>query len=290
MNEECIHGLDKARCDLCTPKARPVVEQPVRTATVRPRQATASTTTATRAPARRTPTRPATRAAGAPPEDVGTQRIYHLTHVSNLADILSAGRLLADGSSEWETRPIVDISSPENRAARRNALLAADGSSSVANYVPFALAPKSSIWEGVLVGETDDRLAASVLAIAPADFVMLVTTVKAVFDAVDAREERNAMAVAVTDGDAANPLTRFGSTRDTAERQIRKLRADQLSEAILDAELLVADEFPIESVTLIGVANDRAREVVKAVLKDFSFRPKVAVYPPWFRPAEEPTI
>lgn len=286
MNEECIHGLDKARCDLCTPKLRPVVEQPVRAAAVRPRQTASATATATRAPARRTPTR----AAGAPPEDVGSQRIYHLTHVKNLADILRAGRLLADGNSEWDARPTVDISSADNRAARRNALLAAGGSSSVANYVPFALTPKSSIWEGVLGGEADDRLASSVLDIAPADFVMLVTTVKAVFDATDARDGSNAVAVAVTDGDAANPLTRFGSTRDAAERQIRKLRADQLSEVILDAELLVADEFPVDRVTLIGVANDRARDVVKSILQDFSFRPKVAVYPPWFRPAEDPAI
>ncbi|MET0990043.1 MAG: DarT ssDNA thymidine ADP-ribosyltransferase family protein [Glaciihabitans sp.] len=253
---------------------------------MRPRQAASATATATRAPARRTPTR----AAGAPPEDVGSQRIYHLTHVKNLADILSAGRLLADGNSEWDARPTVDISSADNRAARRNALLAAGGSSSVANYVPFALTPKSSIWEGVLGGEADDRLASSVLDIAPADFVMLVTTVKAVFEATDARDGSNAVAVAVTDGDAANPLTRFGSTRDAAERQIRKLRADQLSEVILDAELLVADEFPVERVTLIGVANDRARDVVKSILQDFSFRPKVAVYPPWFRPAEDPAI
>jgi hypothetical protein len=281
--EECIHGLDKARCDLCTPKLRPIVEPPVKAAPARTRAASSSVTTAPRTPVRRSPSR----AAGAPPEDVGGQRIYHLTHVRNLADILAAGRLLADGSSEWENRPAVDISSESNREARRSALLAADGSSSVANYVPFALAPKSSVWEGVLGGTPDDRLSPAALAAAPADFVMLVTTVKQAFDATDERETTNAMAVAVTDGDAASTLTRFGSTRDAAERQIRKLRADQLSEVILDAELLIADEFPFERVTLIGVANDRARDAVKAILQESSYSPKVAVYPPWFRPAEE---
>jgi hypothetical protein len=255
----------------------------VKAAPVRTRAASSSVTTAPRTPVRRSPSR----AAGAPPEDVGGQRIYHLTHVRNLADILATGRLLADGSSEWANRPAVDISSEANREARRSALLAADGSSSVANYVPFALAPKSSVWEGVLGGTPDDRLSAAALTASPAEFVMLVTTVKHAFDATDERETKNAMAVAVTDGDAASTLTRFGSTRDAAERQIRKLRADQLSEVILDAELLVADEFPFERVTLIGVANDRARDEVKTILQESSYRPKVAVYPPWFRPAEE---
>jgi hypothetical protein len=281
LNEECIHGLDIARCDLCTPKPRVVVEPVVKAApAARTRQASGSLTSTPRA----APRRSAARAAGLPPEDVGGQRIYHLTHVSNLAEILSAGRIFADANSSWESRPAVDISSEQTRLARRAALLDADRS--VAHYVPFSLAPKSSVWEGILTGFADDRLSIAARGIVPADFVILVSTVKHAFEGASI-DTASVAQLAVTDGDAASPLTRFGSTRDAAERQLRKLRADQLSEVILDAELLVADEFPFERITLVGVANDRARDVVKAILQEGSHRPKVAVYPPWFRPAEE---
>ncbi|PRY70588.1 uncharacterized protein DUF4433 [Glaciihabitans tibetensis] len=206
--------------------------------------------------------------------------------MSNLPDILSAGRLFADANDSWNSRPTVDISSEQTRLARRAALLAVAGGRSVAHYVPFSLAPKSSVWEGILGSVADDRLSVAARGVVPADFVILVSTVKHAFEGA-AAESATAEQLAVTDGDAASPLTRFGSTREAAERQLRKLRADQLSEVILDAELLVADEFPFERITLVGVANDRARDAVKAILQEGSHRPKVAVYPPWFRPAED---
>ena len=52
------------------------------------------------------------------------------------------------------------------------------------------------------------------------------------------------------------------------------------------AEALAHGSFPIDAVQLIGVANDRVRDTVKDLLADSGFTPKVAVYPPWFQPAE----
>ena len=37
-------------------------------------------------------------------------------------------------------------------------------------------------------------------------------------------------------------------------------------------------------VALIGVANEPVRDQVRALLSGTGFRPKVAVYPPWFVP------
>jgi hypothetical protein len=93
---------------------------------------------------------------------------------------------------------------------------------------------------------------------------------------------------AVADRDAALPLTQFGIGREGAERMLRTLLADDEGESLLDAEFLVADAFPISSVALIGVSDEKVRDVVKRHLAEAGTSTKVAVYPPWFRKADEP--
>jgi hypothetical protein len=247
----------------------------------------------TRAPRAQTVPRTSTRRAAplrsltGPIDDVSVQRIYHVTHVNNLADIFGTGALLADASEAWTTRPDVDMSAPATRETRRSIPIDGAGSATVAEYVPFALAPKSGVWESIITGTDDSRVSAQARNWQPSDYVMLVSTVKHVVDAANADDELDDPAFAVTDGDAADAVTRFGTTGATAEALLRRLRAEPESQRILEAELLVHGSFPIESVTLIGVANDRARDAVKAILQPLSVRTKVAVYPPWFRPAEE---
>ncbi|WP_165069451.1 DUF4433 domain-containing protein [Marisediminicola senii] len=214
-------------------------------------------------------------------EDVGGQRIYHLTHISNLPGILADGHLLADGSALWENRPAVDISSGDTRARRRNTPIAGGGSDSIAQFVPFFLAPNANVWEGLRAQTVDPRLAATARDLAPADFVMLVSTVKQAIAVHDDDE-----AVAVTDGDAAHVLTRIGSNPEARDRMLRTLRADEEQTEILEAELLVRESFPVDQVTLLGVANDKVRDQVKKILAGAAHKPKVAVYPPWFQRPE----
>ncbi len=245
MAVECIHGLDEGLCDICYPKAAPAAEaKPFRS-----RVARAVTSTSTRKST----------------VDVGEQRIYHVTHVRNLAGILEAGGLLADAT------PTVDISSAENRESRRTADVAG---STAASYVSFFLTPNATLWEGIRLGAADSRLSPETRHAAPSDFVILVSTVR----------QTAALEAVVADGDAAGSLTRFGSTEDGSERMLRRLHDDENS--IIAAEFLVKGAFPFELVTLIGVAHDRAREAIKPILEASPHRPKVAVYPPWFQRPE----
>jgi hypothetical protein len=297
LNDECIHGLEDQRCDQCFPKAAPVIvpgASAVSTASKRPsraREATAPTTLRTArvvvaksaAPARSTAAPKSSAKAGT---DVGEQRIYHVTHISNLAGILETGALLADASEAWGARPAVDISSADTRESRRATLVAGEASLSVARYVPFFLSPNASVWDSIRAQVADPRLELDAHGSAPYDFVILVSTVKKVRDA---RASESESAAVVTDGDAAGVLTRFGTTGEDAQRMVRKLRADKESEAILEAEFLVEEAFPYELVTLIGVANDRVRDAVKPILAASAHRPKLAVYPPWFQATEETT-
>ena len=281
MADECIHGLEGGLCDQCFPK--PAVEV---TAPVAKQRATRPTSLRTTPASTKTPPRTprtAVRAAAKSVDNVGEQRIYHITHVRNLAGILSSGRLLADASEGWDdTRPEVDISAPGTRESRRAILVSGPESPSVASHVPFFLAPNPRMWDGMRLGKRDARLSPDARRAVPADFVMLISTVKTAIETRPPGED----AIAVADGDAAGKVTVFGTTPEDGERMLRRLRAEEEPAAILDAEFLVLDSFPVELVTLVGVANDKARDEVKAIIAASDFRPKVAVYPPWFQKPE----
>lgn len=266
---ECIHGLEAELCDQCFPKAVPVLEI-VTAAGQRSARAKAAVT------------RRAASAASKTVESVGDQRIYHLTHVRNLVDILASGALLADASEAWATRPAVDISSPATRESRRATAVAGLGSPNVAEFIPFFLVPNATIWEDIRSETPDHRLSSDARETAPADFVLLVSTFKHLADHTEGVDG----SIVVTDGDAAHVLTRFAASTEASERMLRKLRATDSTETIVEAELLVKESFPFELVTLVGVANDRVRDEVRAILKGSDYSPKVSVYPPWFQRPE----
>ncbi|TFD23047.1 DUF4433 domain-containing protein [Cryobacterium sp. TMS1-13-1] len=295
MDDECIHGLEGKLCALCYPK---VVTEPL--VPVKKTRAPKLSSLRDPLPTAATPAARAARpvrVAGAPrpvraekvsTDNVDEQRVYHLTHISNLAAILRDGCLFANAA--LTTRPAVDISAPATRESRRDALVAGTDRS-VAEYVPFFLSPNATVWESIRAESTDPRLALDAHGSEAFDFVMLVSTVKKINDGLAAVTDASTTddetplvprLVAVTSGDAAGSLTRFGATPATAERMLQTLRAEADGAMILEAELLVPGSVPMELVTLIGVCNDNVRETVRGILKASAFKPKVAVYPPWF--------
>ena len=271
MTEECIHGLDFAHCDLCSPKAvpKPATAAPAAARSRAPRASTSRTAAATGT------MRPAQHRK---PIIIGEQRIHHITHTDNLAGILSSG-LHADSSAVWNSRPEIDISSADTRTARRATAIAGTGQragATVADYVPFFLSPNAALWEGIRARTPDPRISAVAHTMSASEFVLLVSTVKRVTDALP--DDSTVMA----DGDAADPLTRFAATGDDSERMLRRLLREDESGGLLRAEFLVHDAVPFELVSLIGVANDKARGVVRAILGSSGHSPRLAVHPPWF--------
>lgn len=244
--QECIHGLEVPLCDVCYPKAAP--EKP-------------AATRAVRAPSVRSP-----RVTGVTSSrrsiDPAQQRVFHVTHVRNLEEILASGSVSADAT------PAVDLSTDLTRELRITAEVSPGRS--VAEYVPFFLSPAATTWDDLRRGAEDEtRWSAAARAAASVDFVALVTTVAAL-----------GPDTVVTDGDAAGSVTRFFGGDDI----VRALTRLHDSEALDAAEVLAAGSVPFEAIQLIGVANDPARERVRAILG--STRTKVVVYPPWFQPAE----
>lgn len=237
---ECIHGFEGTLCDSCFPKT--VVEKP-------------KVTRAAAAPRRTAGT--ATRKS----LNTGDVRVYHVTHINNLAAIIEAGELRAD------SRPAVDLSSALTRELRETASVG-EGES-VSAFVPFFLAPDSIAWDELRRGAAEPRWSDAARAAASTDFVFLVSTVKALGDAV------------IADGDAAGTYTRFATTPESVDGMLVRLHGDET--ARVAAEALARGTFDFDSVQLIGVANDPIRDAVKELLADSGFAPKVAVYPPWFQ-------
>jgi hypothetical protein len=270
VSDECIHGFQPGLCASCYPKPAPEVAVGATKQATRARTATA---------VRSAPARTKSVAGAARLDNVGEQRIYHLTHVRNLPAILDSGILFADENPAWHARPTVDIASPATRADRRTTPVAGSGDATVAGFVPFFLSPNARLWQSIRSGEPDSQLSRDIAGADAADFVLLVSTVKTVADS-DA-------SYVVSDADAAHVLTRFATTRDDVERSLRRLRADQTSDALEHAEFLVRESIPFESITLIGVAHDKARAAVRQLLAGAAHSPKVAVYPPWFAAPDE---
>ena len=289
MGEECIHGLDNGLCDACFPKAVPEAAAAVAVAKTRVARPRAVSLTGPRRPASSGSAKSGAAGSGSlrtPVADISEQRIYHVTHVSNLAAILESGALFADANTSWTERPTVDISSGDTRQSRRTIVVSDNHDASVASYVPFFLTPTSSVWINVRENAADPRLSIDIRDSVASDFVILVSSVKSVIDANTVGEDDIHAEVVVSDGDAAHTLTRFATTREAGDRVLRKLRAEEEPVQVLAAEYLVHDKFPFDLVSLIGVANDKARDRVKAIVKDSAFKTRVAVYPPWFQRIE----
>ncbi|PPH15437.1 hypothetical protein C5C36_01750 [Rathayibacter sp. AY1G1] len=256
---ECIHGLDIALCDVCTPKKLP---EQVGRATRAPARVPGTSRAATaRAAARGT-----AREKPLPKVDIAAQRIYHVTHLDNLEAIVAAGAILAD--QQLQERPAIDVSAETTREHRR-AVQVKDGVS-VAGFVPFFLSPDAALWADLRGERVAPHWSPSAHETTASQYVVLVGSL--------------ASAPVLSDGDASHVLTRF-TEGDALVRTFARLLVDE--PALRSAEALVPERFPLEGVATVGVASVAARNRVKALFEGIDASPRVAVYPPWFHPVAE---
>lgn len=279
---ECIHGFEDGLCAICfPPKApEPPAAAPPKARTPR---ATLRTTNpsdpATGARAARGSAR-ASRLTDGPPVDPSKLRVYHLTHLDNLARILGAGALLAD-DGDPSASPVVDIAAPAARDYRRTASVD-EADTSLAAYVPFFLSVDAHFWAAIRDGEADPRLAPPPAgeSRAAADFVLLVSSAG---QALGARAAIEGQVVAAT-SDVSLPGAELAIGWYEAERVLRRLAVDD--EGLAAGEFLVKSDVPLERIQLIAVANDRVRDRVRAALSAVGAKTRVAVYPPWFQASD----
>ena len=248
---ECIHGFEPEFCDICTPRRAPEPVRPVR-------RTAPSAERAPRAP------RPApVRAQRLPTFDPSRHRVFHVVHRDTLAGILADGALRADAT------PPVDLSTPLIRELRATVPATAD--ERVSDRVAFALSDQASWWRDLRDGALDrTRWSDAARAARHADFVVLVATLGGLGD------------VVVTDADAASAVARFARTPEEIARTLARVRAGA---GALEGEALAAGPVPFESIVLVGVANEPARESVRELLAAHGRRDvRVALSPEWLLP------
>jgi hypothetical protein len=278
---ECIHGFDEGMCAICFPAPEPEKPQ----APVRERRAPSARSSGTTRPSAR-PAR-AKRPAGAsrpvtggdPVRDIGEHRVYHVTHLDNLPGILDAGTVLPFESVMDVATPVVDIASPEHRQARRSTEVAG---ARVSTMVPFMLSPDAGVWAAVRSGRADARLGSTAFDHPSTEYVVLVAPVAAFRTLADAAEGHGYV---ITDRDASDPGAR-AAVGDVEGRRLLSRIVMTEGDAARDAELLVPGPVPFDRIGVVGVANEKVRDLVRAALRHAGFPTRVVVYPPWFRPEE----
>ena len=262
-NQECKHGFELEFCDICSPRRAPEPMKPARRTTpvVRAPRAPRSTTGATTP--RSSSRRPVSGSPRGPIINTATHRVFHVTHRDTLEWILEHGELRADVETP------VDLSTPLIRELR--ATVPATEGLTVADCVSFALSDQASWWRDLRDGALDrTRWSDAARELRPADLVVLVATLGSLPDAV------------VSDADAASTVARIASTPEEIARTIAKVKAGTGG---LEGEVLVPRPVTFESVVLIGVANEPARDRVREMLAATNRRDvRVALSPEWFAP------
>jgi hypothetical protein len=266
VSDECIHGFVDGLCATCNPKPLPELVAASRPAARSRVAAPARATVRSLRAAARIPV------GSVPADTLLEQRIYHVTHLGNLAGILEQRAIIAGAV------PRLDLSPAELREERAEVSVPGSTERRLTDFVPFFLSPEAGLWQSLRAGHDHPRISTAGRSAEPLEFVFLVSTVRHVVAADSA--------FALADGNAEGSATRFATTREDAERMLYRLRAESDGERLQNAELLVAEQLPLESVTLIGVANDKVRSAVRDILAGSDFTPKISVYPPWFQQPE----
>jgi hypothetical protein len=207
-----------------------------------------------------------------PADTLLEQRIYHLTHLRNLAGVIAQGALIAG------VHPVLELSPGDLRDERAEITFPTLNDLALPEFVPFFLSPEASLWQSLRSGRAHPRLSDAAAESDPLDFVFLVSTVRHIVN--------SDSTFVLADGNVEGAQTRFAFTREEAERMLYRLRAESDETALQGAEFLVAGTLPLESVTLIGVANDKVRQSVRNLLAGTEFTPKISVYPPWFQQSD----
>ena len=242
MTSECIHGFESMQCVICFPAAAPT----------RP--------AARRAPASRPSRRESPVRASSPAVSTGETRIHLVLSIDDLSRALDAAAIGA------ELSVVNALASDLGRELRESAEIAGRPATS---FVSFSLTPEGGAWAQLRGGASEPQWSDRARKATPADFVVLVSTL--------ARVGEDAV---VADGDASGSGTRLAYTPEDVRRMLGRLREDPAARDA--AEVLVPGEVPFETIQLIGVANDPAKERVRAILAAHGTPTRVAVYPPWF--------
>lgn len=203
-----------------------------------------------------------------------SRRIYHITHVENLPSIVAEGRLWSDAQRLARKLMTTNIGHAHIKERRHRRAVPCASGGMLGQYVPYNFCPRSVmlyvIHCGSVVGydggqETIVHLVSSVGRAIGSGRPWAFTNRHAelayaeYFDSIEEEEDRVDWSVM--------PLTYWADSEETKEKR--------------QAEFLVHDWFPFNSIEEIGVRSTTVGQQVKNILRDTGFNPRVSLQPSW---------
>lgn len=206
-------------------------------------------------------------------------RIYHITHVANLAAIVASGGLESDARMRLTGGPVADIGMSSIKARRLRSPVHCHPGDRVGDYVPFYFCPRS------LMLFVIHRANHSELAYSGGQGPIVHLEA-------DLRESiRWARSVgrrwAFTDRNASAAYAQFfARTRDLGQVSWSAVGSPNFGDAVVkegkQAEFLLHGDFPWALVSRIGVHSDAVAASVHKAIGAATHKPTVAVMPGWY--------
>ena len=206
-------------------------------------------------------------------------RIYHITHVDNLAAMAAAGGLLSDATMLQGGGPTASIGMQSVKKRRLRLPVACHPGDCVGDYVPFFFCPRS-IMLYVLYRANHPELG---YRGGQGPIVHLEADLRAVIDWASGQRRRWAFSLS----NAGASYTEFRcKPAEFSEVKWSAVAATNFRSAEVregkQAEFLVHGDFPWSLVERIGVSSQAVAATVRAEIRDAAHQPSVSVQPGWY--------
>ena len=208
--------------------------------------------------------------------------IYHITHIDNLASIISDGCLWSDRRIESDATPRVVIGYDHIKQRRATQIaVSCHPDTMVGDFVPFYFCPRSPML--YKISRRDGDLA---WRGGQGDIVHLVSTVRIAIAAAAGRPW------AFSDGNAGAGYTQFSANAEELPTFVNwdaveakwwsGPQADPATMSKKMAEFLVHEQFPWTAFRQIGVINQSVADRVKQIIANADHQPQVTVRRQWY--------
>ena len=204
--------------------------------------------------------------------------IYHITHIDTLASIIADGCLWSDHEIRQRDnkRVVIGYGTIKQRRLERYRV-SCHPQTFVGQYVPFYFCPRSPML--YIISEKNPKL----------DYQdgqdRIVHLVSSIGMAVDAAGDQP---WAFSGGNAGAEYTQFCDNLDQIGDYVKwddvnaKYWSDPTVKDRKQAEFLVYESFPWQSIMKVGAINQPVADEVNALLQNVDHKPKVVVKPRWY--------
>lgn len=206
-------------------------------------------------------------------------KIYHITHVDNLAPIIEAGRIYSDAEMVRMGKEHASIGMAKLKAGRFERPVPCHKGTMVSDYVPFYFCPRSPmlyIAHRQNHGEMTYKGGQEAIIHLEADYERMV-----------AAADRNNVPWAVSLSNAAARYAEFQTGAHAIEEldwdciNARQWQPSHVKER-KQAECLFHGHFPWRGIIRLGVKTATVHQRVRNLLERAEHRPSVEVRPDWY--------